>query len=209
MYDNNLEVVPSRIAYLFDASAIVPFYRHNPELEPKVNHLVNQHEMGRATLFMPNFCIAEVFNTFAKLNFRSQEIKKEEYDQMKNKFRSDIRRGRMFYEYPLHIYHIYNVDFISPFEHQLFIGKNKNEFLSTLDILIIGMGIELVNLYGNDNFRIITCDKRLAKICENLRKFDKEVKVKYNIPENIVYPQAIDLYSVDINQLPVVKGQVK
>lgn len=199
--------LPNRLAYLFDTSALIPYYRHDPDLEPKIKHLTEQRGLGRATLFIPNFCIAEVFNTFAKLRYRENILGDSEYDTLKEIFRDHIRHATLFYEYPLHIYHIYNVDYISPLEHQLDIGKEKEQFLSSFDILIIGMGIELVKKYGEENFRIITCDNRLSKICKHLRKLGEEAKKKYQIPNNIIYPQAINLLDCKIQQLPSVKGQ--
>lgn len=199
--------LPSRLAYLIDASALVPFYRHHQDLEPKINHLIEQRGLDRATLFIPNFCIAEIFNTFAKLRYRESQIDDTEYNKIKEIFRSHIRHATLFYEYPLHIYHIYNVDYISPFEHQWYIGEKRDWFLSAFDILIIGMGIELIKKYGDENFRIITCDERISKICEQLRKAGMEVKKKYQVPEHLIYPQSINLLKCNIRQLPVVKGQ--
>jgi len=165
--------------------------------------------MGYATLFMPNFCIAEVFNTLGRMRYREGIIRNEqEYDIVKNAFRHHIRRGALISEYPLHIYHIYNADYIVPFEHQWDIGEKQDWRLSTFDILIMGMGIELVKHFGDENVRIITCDRRIAMLCAKFReKISDTIREKYGIPKAVIYPQAIDLKTVAIGELPSLPGQ--
>ena len=148
---------------------------------------------------MPNFCIAEVFNTFAKLKYRKEKISDEVYKTLKDKFRNLIRGGRIIYHYELSRYHILNVDYIVAFEHQFKI--HSKEFLSTFDILIISMGIELVRIHGDKNFYIITNDKRISSFCKNLRRLSSKKRSEFGIPEYIVYPQVIYLKEDEIPSL--------
>lgn len=202
----------NRYIYLFDTCAFINYFRkdyEHPDLEAKINHLIEQKGLGYATIFMPNFCIAEVFNTFARLRYREGTIRDDvEYDIVKHAFRHHVRRGALISEYPLHIYHIYNTDYIIPFEHQWDIGYDQNKHLSTFDILIIGMGMELVRHFGDENVRVVTCDGRLEMLCTKLRKYvNDSIREKYGIPKTAMYPMAINLNTVNVAQLPFVEGQ--
>ena len=201
-----------RYIYLFDACAFINYFRKSPgypDIEDKVNHIVEQKGLNQATIFMPNFCIAEVFNTLGRLRYREGVIKNDaEYSIVKNAFRHHIRRGALISEYPLHIYHIYNADYIVPFEHQWSIGPDQSWHLSTFDILIIGMGMELAKHFGDENVRIVTCDNRLEMICNKLRKnMNDSIREKYNIPKSVIYPIAINLNTVARENLPSTENQ--
>lgn len=203
----------SRYIYLLDTCAFVNYFRKQPDypdIEDKLNHIIEQKGLGKATIFMPNFCIAEVFNTFARLRYRDNRIHNDtEYETVKNAFRHHIRRGALIAEYPLHIYHIYNTDYIIPFEHQWDTGIDQDRRMSTFDILIIGMGMELVRHFGDENVRIITCDGRIEMICSKLRKFVTDtIRERYGIPKNTIYPMAINLNIAKVEQLPAVEGQL-
>lgn len=202
-----------RYIYLLDTCAYVNYLRklpEHPDLEAKMNHLIEQRGLGAATLFMPNFCIAEVFNTFGRFRYREGIIRSEtDYEIVKNAFRNHIRRGVLISEYPLHIYHVYNADYVVPFEHQWNIGVDQSWRLSTFDILIIGMGIELVKHFGEENVRIVTCDNRIEMLCNSLRRnVTDTIREQYKIPRNVIYPMAINLNATGFEQLPYVKGQV-
>lgn len=177
--------------YLFDTCAWVHYYRGQLKVKALLDKIIEYKGLNKATLFMPSFCIAEVFNTFAKWRYRNEDIKinEEEYNAIKDKFRSHIRKGALITEYPLHIYHTYNTDYVIPFEHQWDIHEKA---LSTFDILILGMGIELVKHYGDSPVKIVTADKRLANIANQLRvKVNAGIKEKFKIPADIIYPQTL------------------
>jgi hypothetical protein len=188
--------------FLIDTCAWVNLYKDNPELKSKVQFFVDRTSLDIATLFMPNFCIAEVFNTFAQWRYRECCINEDDYEKIKEDFKKHIRRGGVMQEYPLHIYHIYNIDYVIPFEHQWNLGRNKTEHLSTYDMLIISMGIELVKNYGDDCCRIVTCDNRLEYICNHMRdKVNEAIKKRYNIPDWVIYPQTINLLRSSIDNV--------
>lgn len=197
----------AKYLYLIDTCAWVTYYRGNEKTKKWLDYVIEQKGLNGATLFMPSFCIAEVFNTFAKWRYRGEDIKlnEDEYIGIKKKFRDHIRKGTLITEYPLHIYHIYNTDYIIPFEHQL---EPQQDALSAFDILIIGMGIELVKHYGDSPVRILTADKRIAWLSNKLREVVKEgVRKQYEIPDNIIFPQAIYLPECENKQILPVKGQ--
>lgn len=196
----------AKYLYLIDTCAWVTYYRGDEKTKKWIDYVIEQKGLNRATLFMPSFCIAEVFNTFAKWRYREGlRLSEDEYVEIKNKFRDHIRKGALITEYPLHIYHIYNTDYVIPFEHQL---EPEQDTLSTFDILIIGMGIELVKHYGDFPIRILTADKRIAWLSEKLRGVVNDgIRKKYGIPNNIIYPQAVYLPTCEKTSLPYVKGQ--
>lgn len=200
----------AKYIYLIDTCAWVNYYRGDKKIQTLLDHIIEQKGWNRATLFMPSFCIAEVFNTFAKWRYRGDDIKIDEkdYNDVKAKFRDHIRKGVLISEYPLHIYHIYNIDHIVPFEHQWDIGEDKKWRLSTFDILIIGMGIELVKHFGFQPVRILTCEKRIAHICNKLQSDVSEgIRIKYQIPKEIIYPTALYLPECEKKNLPFLQGQ--
>jgi hypothetical protein len=138
----------SRVYYLFDASALHHVYVPDEKLIARLDHFIEQRGLGRAFLFVPNFCVAEVFNSLARKHYRQHELTPDQYRLCKDEFRRDIHNGLLFYHYELNRYHVLNTDYIVPLEHlfetQRPKGTKKGEEwrLSTLDLLIIGMGIE-------------------------------------------------------------------
>ena len=184
--------------YLIDTSAVVYRYIPSTILTPKINRLIQQRQDGKAFLFMPNFCIAEVFNTFAKYRFRYRKPKKisqEKYEESHENFAEAIQNAKLIYHYELNRYHILNVDYIVPFEHQFYLtrktkGEDKEWFLSTFDILFISMGIELVRMMGFDNVCLVSDDKRTITICSLLMKLGNYMRKKFGIPSYVIYPQA-------------------
>jgi len=181
--------------YLFDTSAAIHFYIPHPN--PKVNavlaYLLAQKASGHAFFYIPIFCIAEIFNTLAKHHFRTKEITKDVYDDAVSKVKDHIRNRQFFYPYSMDRYHNLNTDLIFPIEHQvdteysvtglppgtpigninLALAANDphdhtgHYHLSTLDIAIIAMGIELRRVH-DQNFAIISKDKRLINICDKI-----------------------------------------
>ena len=191
--------------YLLDTCAWVHYYKGDKRVKDLLDYIIEQKGLRKATLFMPSFCIAEVFNTFAKWRYRDTVISETEYLTIKDAFRKHVRRGIIISEYPLHIYHIYNTDHIIPFEHQ---WDNKEDTLSTFDILIIAMGVELVKHFGDSRVRILTADKRLASICNQLRhKMTADMRKKWDIPDEVQYPVSLYLPTTLRKSLPIVAGQ--
>lgn len=195
----------NKIYYLVDTSAVIHYYKSDPTLTPRIEHIIEQRGLGRAILFIPNFCIAEVFNTFAKFHFRTKELTANEYQSCCERFRQDIHNAKLFYHYELQRYHILNVDYIVPFEHQFF--TQRDEFLSTFDILILAMGLELVRMVGVHDFYIITCDSRIVRIGSFLRRLKLRDKQQYKIPQYVKFPKTLNLHGTPVNFLPIVVGQ--
>jgi hypothetical protein len=147
-----------RVYYLLDASAVAHIYVADDDLTPKLDHFIEQKGLGRAFLMVPNFCIAETFNTLAKLHYRSASLDDEQYRLCREAFTQDIHNGQLLYHYELNRYHVLYIDHILPFEH-LFetqrpkgMKKGAEWTLSTFDMLIISVGIELARMTGNSTY---------------------------------------------------------
>ena len=189
--------------YLLDTSAVIHYYIPS-RLTSKINKLVEQRQKLQSFLFIPIFCIAETYNTFAKYYYREKELTPSQYRQIYEKFTEDIHRGKLFYQVELNQWHVMNIDFISPFEHTLFTtrenqqGEEENWYLSTFDILLISTGIELAKILTQDNLILLTCDKRIVTIGKSLQMISKKNLKEHNIPKDIPFPKVEDLNSFKI-----------
>jgi hypothetical protein len=222
----------NRAYYLLDTSAALHHYIPDKKITPQLDHIIEQHGLGKAFIFIPQFCVSELFNAFSRLYYRKKEtypqeyqeaylkdfksLPQNDYDRVCHNFKEDIKFGRLFYNYELSRYHIFNADHVITYEHQVdlvrFNPKTKKEepwFMSTFDILIIAMGIELARIHGENKTYILTCDKRIKKIAENMKQAFEGTgaKKKYNIPEHIIMPKVLYLHEASIKDFPRFKGQ--
>ena len=203
---------PERLYYLLDASAVIHLYVPDEQVTPKLDHLIEQRGLGKAFLLIPNFCVAETFNALARLHFRKKELNADLYQLCKQTFGRDIHNGQFFYHYEMNRYHVLDVDHIIPFEH-LFLterpkGAKKGEdwSLSTYDVLIIAMGMELDRITGGAA-QLVTCDRRMDAIGKILLHLTREQRDKYHVPSFVRFPRTINLWKTDVDELPFVEGQ--
>jgi hypothetical protein len=137
-----------RIYYLLDASVLVHLYVPDEQIIPQIDHLLEQRGLQKAFLYVPNFCVAETFNSIARKHYREGALSEATYRKCKEAFAHDIHNGQLFYHHELNRYHILNADYIIPFEH-LFPSERADgteRRLSTFDVLIIAMGMELTRI---------------------------------------------------------------
>jgi hypothetical protein len=148
---------------------------HDHRIRKCVDHILEQKTMHQASLFIPNFCIAEVFNTFARKHFdpndRDSALDADGYERCLSSFRSHIHWGSKIYPYDLNRYHIVAADKIIPAEHKRQ-RKDEKDHLSTFDILIIAMACEMAWIGEREDTYLVTCDKRLKQVCDDLRTGD-------------------------------------
>jgi len=159
-----------------------------------------QQASDQAILFVPSFCIAEVKNTFAKWHFRKKVFESaQHYSDCLALFTKHVSNRHFFYSYDLNRYHNINCDMILPIEHTcqtefvvsgLPIGASQKQikkklmekripydhgryYLSSFDILIISMGMELKRTMAKE-VHLLTNDYRLHLIAEqDTAKFPK------------------------------------
>lgn len=156
--------------YLLDASAAIEIYLADKQNTGQImRHVLGEQERKSATLFIPNFCVAEVFNCFARKHFRENGMSTDTYKEYLDRFRGDIHWGKTIYSYDLNRYHIVAADNIIPAEQKRELKAGKGP-LSTFDILIIAMACELAYTRGVSNTFLLTRDERLNEVCNDIRK---------------------------------------
>lgn len=138
----------------------------------------------QADLFLPNFIIAETLFLFAQATMRNQSIPFEKriqkYSELKSSFIGWVKyqpvvkslreasQVNRFFNYELNRHHILNLDKIMEFDNQTepFIDKEGKQLaLSTIDLLLVSVGVELRRLFGDESVYILTLDKRLQTVC--------------------------------------------
>jgi len=149
--------------YLIDASAFVYSIENLGKL--KVDYF-KEKALGEAFLYIPQFCVTEVLNTFARCFFSEKKISPNVYNKWRGEFIKAIHNRNLLYVYDLHRYHNINTDKIYKIEHQTPL-RGKEKYLSSFDILIIGMAIEMKKIHiGNNEVILLTRDGRLNRIAK-------------------------------------------
>jgi len=157
---------------LLDASALVLFYQQaNARLEQIFRHKAE----NKAFIYLPQFCVPEVFNTFARLRFREKRIDEQQYTEYRDIFSQHISNRKILYCYDLHRYHNLNAHEIFEIEHT--VPYNGTKAMSTFDILIIAMDMELMKVHPPKQVVIVTGDKRIAMICRSSDRFPQPIVV--------------------------------
>jgi len=166
---------------LLDANVTAAYYLPRSTTSNKVRRrielLFNSVRSGDSKFFLyiPNFCIAEVFSVFAKHAFgkwnphirRIGTIDKRIYGSLNNQFAKDIHNARFIYQYELSRYHILGIDLVAPIDHyyQITRGSTQRHIpMGTFDHLIIAMGVHLAHIHGHDKVVIVSADERLTKV---------------------------------------------
>jgi hypothetical protein len=84
--------------------------------------------------------------------------------------------------------------------------KGEDWRLSTLDLLIIGMGMELSRMTGG-NMYVVTCDRRIDRIGKIVAGLTPDQRSQYQIPNYIRFPRTLYLWETPLEDLPRVAGQ--
>ncbi len=165
--------------YVLDTSAVVRHYTNQtPHIRDVLAALMKQRKELPCTFFIPNICIPEVLNVFAKFHHEPDEhgvaLNRGEYQQCLNDFKRDIHWGRLFYSYDVNRYHIIAADEIIPFEYRVKRESRPNrdkkyDRLSAMDVLVIAMASELAFLNGAEHIALLTADARMKKVCDAIR----------------------------------------
>lgn len=219
---------------LLDANIVAGYYLpeslNSVRARGYIKNIVDGVRNGGApevVLFIPNFCISEVFSVFAKYVFAtwdkqvkknlSKRLKKTDYDRIKKHFQGDFKNGVLFNRVDLNTYHIFATNLISLVDanYQYYRNNMKRKInkkmMSAADHSIIGIGLQLSKIHGRDNFAICTADHRLANILKKatlvksstakrlgLVETSKQLGLEYG--KNI-YPRVINLAKTTKNEL--------
>jgi hypothetical protein len=171
---------------LLDANVTAAYYlprsTSSSKVRERIELLLNSVRSGnyKFFLYIPNFCIAEVFSVFAKHAFgkwnphvrRIGTIDKRIFRSLSDQFAKDIHNARFIYQYELSRYHILGIDLIAPIDHyyQITRGNTQRHIpMGTFDHLIIAMGVHLAHIHGQDKVVIVSADERLTKVLSRCR----------------------------------------
>ena len=152
------------IYYLFDASALILFYQ---KANKKLDEIFVSKAKNESFIYVPQFCVPEVFNTFARLYYRDKKISEDIYNQYCVAFKEHVSSRKVIYCYDLHRYHNLNAHQLFIYDHTIpYDHINSTKSLSTLDILIISMGMELKRIHPPQDVFLVTADKRMQTVCK-------------------------------------------
>lgn len=73
--------------YLFDASALILFYQ---KADNRLDKIFVEKAKNNAFVYLPQFCVPEVFNTFEKLYYRQHVISEDVYNLYVASFKKDM-----------------------------------------------------------------------------------------------------------------------
>ena len=151
---------------------------------------------GRVFFYLPTFCVAEVFNIFAKYHYRKQLLSPELYQETCDKFSEHIHDRHTFYCYDLNRYHnlnlsrrrVYRTEHETLTEYEA-VGANPrttsedkvremyrakfpkrsigSHYLSGADLLVIAMNLELIRIVG-ERVYLVTKDRRMVEIARGI-----------------------------------------
>lgn len=173
------------LTYLFDASAAVELYapqRPNGKTQKAVRFIVEQKKTHKqAALYIPNFCVVEVFNALARRHFKDRTLDGERYENCLKRFRDDVHWGRTLYSYDLNRYHVIGADEIIPIEHHV-ASEHERDHLSTFDILIIAMACELAFVGRPEDTFLVTCDRRIQKVVDEFKGTSLKTREEWKVP---------------------------
>jgi hypothetical protein len=189
-----------KVYCLFDTSVIAAYYLPRSHKNPKVSELATKiiesvrSGGSKNFLYIPNFCIAEVFSTFCKYTYGSWNrqvkgapIDSRVHESLRDQFSRDLHNGTVFYHYELTRYHVLGINMVAAIDHYYtlgHIGKHPRKPAGTFDQLIVSMALQLVKIHGTNNVVLITADHRLAKLVARCRKMipdtpRKKLRIKW------------------------------
>jgi len=166
---------------LLDANVTAAYYlaacHQSSRMKARISNLFDSVRSGKADIFLylPNFCVAEVFSVFMKYRFgrwnrrvvkHTRLLKHTVYKKLVEQFESDIKNGRFIYHYELSRYHVLGINLVAPINHYFQIKRKQNVLppAGTFDDLIISMGIHLARIHGHDRVAVVTADRRLSDV---------------------------------------------
>jgi hypothetical protein len=211
----------ARTYLLLDANVTAGYYLprslRSVRARSRIESIINAARSGHGDLFLyiPNFCIAEVFGTFMKYAFgkwnrhvtrAGGRIDRRVYERLVAQFQHDIHNGRVINQYELSRYHVLGINLVAPIDHHFQIRRagGNHRPMSTLDHLLVSMGIQLAKVHGQDRVIVVSADRRLCDVIKKCRaglrsrvidrlklRIAREVTGRDYSPE--LYPEVVDL----------------
>lgn len=179
-------------------------------------------------LYIPNFCIAEVFSVFMKYAYgkwnrhvikKGGTIDKRVYKKLVKQFQDDIHNGKFIYHLELNRYHVLGINLVAPIDHSYKFSRGEGNVspCGTFDHLIVSMGITLSHIHGRNSVCIVSADDRLTDLlakCSSLTNPAKIRKLKLDIAEDVIgrpfskelFPRFVNLKTAKISELKALFG---
>lgn len=176
---------------LLDSNVIVDYYlNRDRKVIESMDMLKARREQGQCIISIPNFCIGEVFSSFANICFyKDKDRLGDRYDpeaaskrfvEAKYKFIDELSRDYQYkrFQYFSHVelnrYHLFNAHLVyePAWKHLKALHEKKmftDKYPSTFDLLVIAQGIEMTSIYSDSEFALMTSDKLMIDICNYLR----------------------------------------
>jgi len=173
--------------FLLDANVLVAYYCADESSSFSREGVVDlfTSQMGGTTfLYLPNFCVVEILKAFAKKSWAENKFGKgteadHAFSKLKATFLTDVVNSKILYSYELSRRHILLADKI--YERASKISYRSGSPPSSIDVLIIAMGLDLSRIHGQDNFWIVTADDSVTDIClDNKKEMPQVVNLGWN-----------------------------
>ncbi len=152
--------------FLLDANVLVAYYcKDEPEeIRSRVGDLFAARAQGKAFLYVPNFCVAEVLKAFAKKCWQEKIYDASDFGEFRRTFLADVVDSKVLYSYELSRRHIKMTDRI--LERAAKLSFRTGSPPSALDLLIIAMGTDLSQVHGSANLHIVTAERPIFDVCQ-------------------------------------------
>ncbi len=232
-----------RTFLLLDANVVAGYYLprslNSKRACSRIETLLDFARSGRSQffLYLPNFCIAEVFSVFMKyaLSKWNRHVKKKGlgtldrrvYESLVRQFEKDIHNGQFINQYELSRYHVLGINFVAPIDHYFQISragrtpKTRRRLpspMGSFDHLLISMGVQLAHVHGADRVVLVSADDRLCDVlarCKKPMPVRTVKKLKLEIGEKAtgrnfsptLFPEHVNLKSATNADLRAVLGQ--
>jgi hypothetical protein len=210
-----------RTYVLLDANVTAAYYLprslRSVRARSRIEAIINAARSGNADIFLyiPNFCVAEVFSTLMKYAFgqwnthvtrAGGRIDRRVYERLVAQFQRDIHDGAVINQYELSRYHVLGINLVAPIDHHFQIRRagGNHRPMSTLDHLLVSMGIQLAKVHGPDRVVLVSADRRLCDVLKKCRaglrsrvidrlklRIAREVTGRDYSPD--LYPSVVDL----------------
>jgi hypothetical protein len=169
---------------LWDSSALLPYYVRELATNPKAGERARiiveaaRHHRLNAHFYIPNIVVAEVFAALDRACYSTWDrqvnrqfggggraLDRRRYNSARERFRTHIHNGVLFYQYELSRYHILALDLIAPIDkHRKYYRTRPVRSMGASDLLVGAMAMHLTRVHGRDRTLLITTDRRMEAI---------------------------------------------
>lgn len=178
--------------FLLDANVLVAYYCQDEpaSVRNQARSLFFAQSQGKAFLYVPNFCVAEVLRAFAKKCWSEQLYGKgaeadQSFEAFKKAFLDDVIGSKLLYSYELSRRHLI-------LAHQVYEGAAKLSFRkgsppSAFDTLLIAMGLDLQRIHSRERFYVVTTDGPVFDVCQASTEMPQAINIcRTAIPLNLL-----------------------